>query len=72
MKEKVSELRSLQRSLVSRCVKGPANRENPDEKHFTPWNKDVLGYRIRYFTFLDTTIIFHRFTDRAMSLMSRF
>ena len=47
MKAKVSELRGLQRSLVAKCVDGDADGIDPDELAFTPWNKDIVGYKMK-------------------------
>jgi hypothetical protein len=47
MKEKVSELRNLQRSLVAKCVEGPADSLAFEERPFLPWNKDILGYKMK-------------------------
>jgi hypothetical protein len=45
---KVAELRSLQRSLVTRCVEGQQTDEGAsEEKPFIPWNRDVQGYKIK-------------------------
>ena len=47
MKEKVSELRGLQRGLVAKCIEGEADREASEERPFVPWNKDIVGYKMR-------------------------
>ena len=47
MKEKVSELRGLQRGLVAKCIEGEADREASEERPFVPWKKDIVGYKMR-------------------------
>ena len=47
MKGKVSELRGLQRALVAKCIEGEADREVSEERPFVPWNKDIVGYKMR-------------------------
>lgn len=38
----------FQRALFSKCVDGQGLRGNSEEKPFTPWNIDILTFRIRY------------------------
>ena len=53
MKEKVAELRGLQRSLVAKCVESPSKAStnfeetSEEERPFVPWSRDVIGYKMK-------------------------